>query len=88
MVKGMTRQVVVVKSPDQKLFDQAIFLVRPDVQPEGVSDAELLRQAREAAGANAAEERLSGRRRWRSTVFGALAGGALVGLAWIVTILL
>ena len=88
MVKGMTRQAVVVRAPDQKLFDQAIFLVRPDVQPEGVSDAELLRQAREAAGANAAEERGFGRRRWLDAFLGALAGGALVGLAWIVTILL
>ncbi len=88
MVKGMTRQAVVVKAPDQKLFDQAIFLVRPDVQPEGVSDAELLQQAREAAGANVAEESVSGRRKWLGTCLGALAGGALVGLAWVVSVLL
>ncbi|MCQ2421218.1 MAG: hypothetical protein MJ118_08785 [Clostridia bacterium] len=88
MVKGMTRQVVVVKSPDQKLFDQAIFLVRPDAQTEGVSEAELLRQAREAAGIHISEEAPSGRQRRLSAVFGALAGGGLVGLAWVATVLL
>ena len=30
MVKGVTRQVVVVKSPDPKLFEQAIFLLREE----------------------------------------------------------
>ena len=28
MVKGIARRVVVVKSPDPKVFDEAIFLVR------------------------------------------------------------
>ena len=30
MVKGVTRQVVVVRSPDPELFEQAIFIVRGD----------------------------------------------------------
>lgn len=29
MVKGINRQVIVVRPPDQKLFEQAIFLLRP-----------------------------------------------------------
>ena len=28
MVKGTTRQVVLVKSPDPQLFEQAIFILR------------------------------------------------------------
>ena len=28
MVKGISRQVIVVHAPDQKLFEQAIFIVR------------------------------------------------------------
>ena len=28
MVKGVTRRVVVVRAPDQKYFEQAIFLLR------------------------------------------------------------
>ena len=88
MVKGMTRQVVVVRAPEQKLFEQAIFLVRPDVQTEGVTDTELLRQAREAAGVCVTDEVDAGKRERLRTFFGALTGGALVGLAWILTVIL
>ena len=35
MVKGVTRQVVVVKGTEEKLFDQAIFLVREDALTDG-----------------------------------------------------
>ena len=88
MVKGMTRQVVVVRSPDQKLFEQAIFLVRSDAQVEGVSDTELLRQAREAANVCTAEEPGTGKRKRVNAVLGALSGGALVGLVWFLTTIL
>ena len=30
MVKGISKQVIVVHSPDPKLFEQAIFIVRND----------------------------------------------------------
>lgn len=30
MVKGITRQVILVKSPDPKLFDEAIFIVKEE----------------------------------------------------------
>ena len=81
MVKGMTRQVVVVRSPDQKLFEQAIFLVRPDAQTQGVSDAELLRQARQAALVSVTDTPESSKTRWLRMLIGALSGGGLVGLA-------
>ena len=32
MVKGVSRRVIVVKSPDPRLFEQAIFLLRPYAQ--------------------------------------------------------
>ena len=44
MVKGVTRQVVVVKSPAPKI-DEAIFLLREPVAPEPSSEREVLRQA-------------------------------------------
>lgn len=49
MVKGVSRQVIVVRPPDTKLFEQAIFLLR-DGADGGISDEALLRQARQAAG--------------------------------------
>ena len=48
MVKGTTRQVVVVKGPDPKLFDQAIFLVRDEVLMQGgITEEALLKEARQ-----------------------------------------
>ena len=49
MVKGVARRVVVVKSPDPKLFEQAIFLLREDAAGEGVSSEQIIRQAQQAA---------------------------------------
>lgn len=30
MVRGITRQVIVLKSPDTRLFEEALFLLRED----------------------------------------------------------
>ena len=50
MVKGITRQVILVKSPDPKLFEQAIFFVKDEALAGGGVDAEqVLKQARQAA---------------------------------------
>ncbi len=48
MVKGVSRQVIVVQSPDRKLFEQAIFILREDAPQEGITDEMLLREARQA----------------------------------------
>ena len=38
MVKGVTRQVILVKSPDRRLFEEAIFIVKEEaLAREGVS---------------------------------------------------
>ena len=50
MVKGITRQVILVKSPDPKLFEEAIFIVREEAMArEGVDAEQVIRQARQAA---------------------------------------
>ena len=46
MVKGISRRVVVVDSPDQRFFEQAIFIVRNDAGGEGVTARELVEEAR------------------------------------------
>ena len=46
MVKGTSRQVIVVHAPEEKLFDQAIFILRDGAVGEGVSDDALLKEAR------------------------------------------
>ena len=46
MVKGISRQVIVVQSPDPKLFEQAIFILKDDaVGKAGVTEEMLLKEA-------------------------------------------
>ena len=49
MVKGVARRVVVVKSPDPKEFEQAIFLLREDALSEDTPEEQILRQAQQVA---------------------------------------
>ena len=49
MVKGITRQVILVKSPDPKLFEEAIFIVKEEaLAREGVSADQVIREANHA----------------------------------------
>lgn len=46
MVKGTSRRVIVVDSPDANLFEQAIFIVRNDaVGRDGVTAQQLVSEA-------------------------------------------
>ncbi len=46
MVKGISRRVIVVDSPDPKLFEQAIFILRNDaLTKEGVTQQQVLGEA-------------------------------------------
>lgn len=79
MVKGISRQVIVVHSPDPKLFEQAIFILRENAVEQGVTEELLLKEAKLAVR----EGRYKPRRRlygpmW--ALFGALATGAVWGL--------
>lgn len=50
MVKGVAKRVIVVKSPDPRVFEEAIFIVREDyMKAGGVSRTQLLSEARQAA---------------------------------------
>lgn len=83
MVKGISRQVIVVHSPDPKLFEQAIFILRDEaVGREGITDEALLKEAQAALHSPA-----RGRRR-RLFLYGPVwaCGGAVVtGLIWLLT---
>ena len=51
MVKGVSRRVVVVKSPDPKWFEQAIFLLREEAGAEDAPEEQVLKRAQEVADA-------------------------------------
>ena len=50
VVKGVSKRVIVVKSPDPRIFEEAIFIVKEDVlQRNGVTKKDVLKQAHEVA---------------------------------------
>ena len=83
MVKGISRQVIVVQSPDPKLFDQAIFILKDEAVGTGISDEELLKEAKRAIHAPARKRPL----RLYGPVW-ACGGAALTALVWLTTALL
>lgn len=86
MVKGISRQVIVVHSPDPKLFEQAIFILKDEAVAQGVTEELLLKEARQVLRNGAAK---SSKRRLR--YYGPVwaAGGALItGMVWLVCALL
>ena len=52
MIKGVSKRVIVVKSPDPRIFEQAIFIVKEDYLRKAGGDSErVLREAKSAASA-------------------------------------
>lgn len=50
MLKGVQKQIIVVKTPEAELFEEAIFILREDYLERGEGTrSEVLRQARRAA---------------------------------------
>ena len=84
MVKGISRQVIVVHSPDEKLFDQAIFILKEDAVARGVTDEALLKEAKALIrGGGTTTPKLS-----RYGPVWACGGALVTGLAWLLTVLL
>ena len=88
MVKGISRRVVVVDSPDQRFFEQAIFIVRNDAGGEGVPARELVEEARRVARGYTGGSRLS--RAWRelNPLVYTLIGAGSIGLVWLIVTLI
>lgn len=84
MVKGISRQVIVVQSPDQKLFEQAIFILKDDaIGKDGITDEMLLKTADKLFHNSGSSK--PGFARYGS--FWALVGAMAIGLAWLITAL-
>ena len=86
MVKGISRRVVVVDSPDQRYFEQAIFIVRNDAAGEGVTAQALVEEARRVARNYAGGDHGRFSRAWRelTPAVYALIGAGGIGLVWMV----
>lgn len=86
MVKGISRQVIMVHSPDPKLFEQAIFILKDEAVAQGITEELLLKEARQvlrSGGAKARKPRL-----WYYGPVWAAGGAMLTGAAWLIYALL
>ena len=89
MVQGVSRQVIVVKSPDPRFFEQAIFIVKEDAFGKGASAEALLQEPRRPPDGSLKRSSGWGRtwRKIRAPVYA--AGGALgATLCWLLALLL
>ena len=85
MVKGISRQVIVVDAPEPKLFEQAIFILKQDMG-EGITDEALLKEAKKII--HGSEGAAKKRHFYLYGAFWASGGALLTGLAWLVTVLI
>ena len=92
MVKGISRRVIVVDSPDPRIFEQAIFIIRNDAATGGggVTSQQLVDQAVRIAknyarthGGTTTKTKLQ-----LTPWLAALLGGAATGLVWLLVCLL
>lgn len=79
MVKGISRQVILLRSPDAKLFEQAIFILKEN--SGGITDEMLLREAKGIINTDALKQK------WYRLIW-AFFGAAITGVAWLITIIL
>lgn len=88
MVKGVARRVIVVKTPDRRLFEQAIFIVKEDAfSKEGVTAEQVLAEAQRVADGYVRRNSKLGKRLLRIpppayAVAGAIAATAVWALAY------
>lgn len=86
MVKGISKQVIVVQSQDKKLFEQAIFILSDEaVRGKGVTDDMLLKEAKQLIHRSAVTPKT---RKWLYSL-GLWAAGALAtGALWLIVAIL
>ncbi len=88
MLKGTNRRVIVVRSPDRRFFEEAIFIVREGVLGQGgVTAEQVVEEARRVADGYLRKEVRPG---WRARIpaSGYMALGALLATAlWCVGML-
>lgn len=90
MVKGISRRVIVVDSPDPRIFEQAIFIVRNDVLGgDGVTSRQLVDEARRVAKnyARVHTSKPISRLPWTPLLWSCV-GAFSIGCVWLAAILL
>ena len=84
MVKGVSRQVIVMHSPDPELFDQAIFILKDSAVSKGVTEDALMKEAKRLLNAGRYEKRDKAS---VSEPFWICVGAMVTGIIWLITAL-
>lgn len=88
MVKGISRQVVVVRALDTNLFEQAIFLVRDGALPrQGVTEDDIIKEATAAAEACLPQRRRQIAAAFWPRILWSCGGACCTGILWALTLL-
>ena len=86
-MKGISRRVIVVESPDPRIFEQAIFIIRNEAASGGggVTSQQLVDQAiRIARNYARTHGGSSPAARWYTSPWlWSLLGGSVIGLMWL-----
>lgn len=82
MVKGISRQVIVLHNPEEKLFEQAIFILKEKAITQGITDDILMQEARRLITAPSKRKLLQCGPAW------ACGGALLTGAVWLLSSLL
>ncbi len=88
MVKGISRRVIVVDSPDPHVFEQAIFIIRNDTADGGVTSQQLVDQAVQVAKSYTRYHTAPHRRFRMTPLLAALCGAAAIAAVWLVVSLI
>ncbi|MCI8650987.1 MAG: translation initiation factor 2 [Oscillospiraceae bacterium] len=82
MIKGISRRVIVVRSPDRRFFEEAIFIVREGVIGQGgVTADQVVEEARRVADGYVKKHHARWYHRIPAPLYAAL-GAALATVAW------
>lgn len=79
MVKGISRQVIVVPSTREGLFEQAIFILKDNAPGQGITGEALMKEAEGIVRNGSKPARRGHGALW------ALGGAAVTGLIWLIT---
>ena len=89
MVKGISRRVVVIRSPDKRIFEEAIFIVREDSYNEKSITGEMIVKEAQEIAARYVRENLKKRRLPKlPPLFFTALGIIITSAVWIATVLI
>jgi len=89
LVKGISRRVVVIRSPDKRIFEEAIFIVREEsVNAKSITGEMIVREAQEIADRYVRENLKKRRLPKLPPLFFTALGAIVTGCIWIATILI